>query len=199
MSYIENLGDALKQLADDLSSIKRPWLVGGSCGLLMQGVPLAEAPRDLDLYADADAVKEIHDVLKPYSTDEQVEDRSSIYYSILSHYKIGEVKVELVGDFQVTASDSVYQVNAALYYEQYAATHTLGSDTNKALVKLMPLEHELVFNVLRGRPDRYEAIAQVLVDRHGGATIALNELLSNNRFSEKVTMQLRQLLSGKKS
>lgn len=198
MSHIENLGDALRQLAEDLTGIGQPWLVGGSCGLLMQGVALAEAPHDLDVYADGEAARRIHAELRAYSTDEQTEDRSAIYYSILSHYQIGGVKVELVGDFQVTACDSVYRVDAARYYEQYAVTHTLSSERNSNAIKLMPLEHELVFNILRDRPDRYEAIARVMLERHGGPTRTLQELAVSNRLSDKVTKKLGQLLSGNK-
>lgn len=198
MSHIENLGDALRQLAEGLSGIGQPWLVGGSCGLLMQGVPLAEAPRDLDVYADGEAARCIHAALKAYSTDEQVEDRSAIYYSILSHYQIGEVKVELVGNFQVTACDSVYRVDAGRYYEQYAAAHSLSSERSSNAIKLMPLEHELVFNILRNRPDRYEAISRVMVERYGGATRALHELEASNRLSDMVKIKLVQLLSGTK-
>lgn len=196
MSYIENLGDALRQLANDLSAVQGPWLIGGSCGLLMQGVPLAEAPRDVDVYADADGVKDIHAILSRYSTDEQIEDRSPIYYSILSHYAIGEVNIELVGAFKVTACDSVYQVDAARYYDRYAASYSLNGEGSKACVKLMPLEHELLFNVLRNRQDRYEAIAKVMVDRYGGATKALEDMLAGNDISEQVKTKLKLLLAG---
>lgn len=194
MDYIDKLGEALRTLQTKLHNIEQPWLVGGSCGLLMQGVPIAEAPKDLDIYADMDGARRIHSLLSEYSVDEQQEDRSSIYYSLLSHYHINGIKVELVGGFQVTLRDSEYQVNAAFLSDGYAIKYSLNSGEGYAPIKLMPLEHELIFNVLRERPDRYEAIAKMIKSRHGGATNALEELIRQNSMDEAVISQINRLL-----
>ncbi|WP_282935640.1 hypothetical protein [Paenibacillus sp. RC67] len=194
MEYIDKLGDALRTLQIKLHDIEQPWLVGGSCGLLMQGVPIAEAPKDLDLYADPAGAKEIHGILAEYAIDEQVEDRSPIYYSLLSHYSINGIKVELVGGFQVTMRDSIYKVNAALLYDRYAMKYSLNAGEGYAPIKLMPLEHELIFNLLRERPDRYEAIAKVMLNRNGGTTHALKELILQNSIDEALTDQIHRLL-----
>lgn len=36
-----------------LNQVSIPWLLGGSCSLLLQDVKLAKPPRDIDIYADA--------------------------------------------------------------------------------------------------------------------------------------------------
>ncbi|WP_036745646.1 nucleotidyltransferase domain-containing protein [Paenibacillus sp. UNC451MF] len=194
MVYIDKLGDALRTLQAQLHDVEQPWLVGGSCGLLMQGVSIAEAPKDLDIYADPEGARIIHARLSEYSIDEQVEDRSSIYYSLLSHYNLDGIQVELVGGFQVTMRNSVYIVNAALLNDRFAMKYSLNSGGQLAPIKLMPLEHELIFNLLRNRPDRYEAIAKVISIRNIGTNQALEELIQQNSIDEAVIVQLRKLL-----
>ncbi|GMX65222.1 hypothetical protein Elgi_44920 [Paenibacillus elgii] len=171
------------------------WLVGGSTGLLLQGVQLAAQPRDLDLYADQRAAEDLHMALRRYATDEQTESETPIYRSMLSHYEMNGVKVELVGAFEVRAMDSEYRVEA----EYLARTHALAVPYSEGkTVRLMPLAHELVFNVLRDRPDRYEAIARVCQarepERH---RLALDDLMARNRFSGELSDRLRTLLDPK--
>ncbi|MCS7462458.1 hypothetical protein N0M98_20255 [Paenibacillus doosanensis] len=195
MEGIDKLGDALKMLLADLSRVEEPWLIGGSCGLLMQGVSLAQAPRDLDMYADRAGAAAIHSALLAYSVDEQQEDRSSMYCSVLSHYRLSGITLELVGDFEVTAHDSVYRVETDYLYKELAASYPLADSAGKPL-KLMPLEHELIFNLLRDRPDRYEAIARVMAGRYGGWTKALDQLVARNRLSDALVSRLQRLLQG---
>ncbi|GAA4843956.1 hypothetical protein GCM10023310_22380 [Paenibacillus vulneris] len=193
MDYIDKLGNALRTLQMQLHDIEQPWLVGGSCGLLMQGVPIAEAPKDLDVYADVEGARSIHRLLSEYSIDEQVEDRSSVYYSLLSHYSIHGIKVELVGGFEVTMRNSFYKVNAA-WLDRYAMKYTLNTHEGLAPVKLMPLEHELIFNLLRNRPDRFEPIAKVISTRIGSSSSIAEELLQQNHIDEEIVHQMNRLL-----
>lgn len=171
------------------------WLVGGSTGLLLQGVQLNALPRDLDLYADRRAAEDLHMALRRYATDDQTESETPIYRSILSHYEMNGVKVELVGAFEVRAMDSEYCVEA----EYLARTHALAMPFGKGeTVRLMPLAHELVFNVLRDRPDRYEAIARVCRAREPERHMrALDDLMARNRFSGDLADRLRTLLDPK--
>jgi hypothetical protein len=198
MQQLDRLGDALKQVVVSLRGVKAPWLVGGSCGLLLHGVALAAPPRDLDLYADANGVKELHQALAAFSVDDQVEDQSAIYRSILSHYSINGVKVELVGGFEVRADGSTYKVEADLLSRKYADSIELLADdtagTAMEPIKLMPLEHELIFNLLRSRPDRYEPIAAVMRGRQALMTKTMEALILRNVFSKSLIDVLNKLL-----
>ncbi|WP_133253929.1 nucleotidyltransferase domain-containing protein [Paenibacillus xerothermodurans] len=193
---------ALGQAEHLLRNVSDPWLLGGSCGLLLQGVPLQKTPRDLDLYADVSGAKEIHDRLSAYSIDEPVDDESGIYRSVLSHYDIHGIIVELVSGFEVIAFDSCYKVEAAFLHSYHAHELVLtdalssGEQDSPAPVRLkvMPLEHELLFNILRDRPDRYTAIAEELRERKGGVTPAMRDLLARNAISGKVQQKVRDLL-----
>ncbi|CAG7641304.1 hypothetical protein ACFQI7_11805 [Paenibacillus allorhizosphaerae] len=190
----ESLLAALKTIREQ-SGGHRPltWLVGGSTGLMLQGVSLAAPPRDLDLYIDREQAAEMHEALKPYAVDEQAESETALYRSILSHYDIGGVKVELVGAFEVRALESEYKVEAA-YLSQLQAPWL--TQPGLESVRIMPLMHELIFNVLRARPDRYEAIAD-LCRRQDTAIhrLMLERLASRNRFSAALTDTLERLLN----
>ncbi|NOU97567.1 hypothetical protein GC093_30725 [Paenibacillus sp. LMG 31456] len=199
-SSINKLIEVLRQVQLSLRGVKEPWLVGGSCGLLLHGVPLHAAPRDLDLYTDSLGATEIHKVLLPYSIDHQIEDQSGIYKSILSHYEINGIHVELVGEFEVTALGSIYKVEAAFLAEAPSleiGEVLLNNQDAEALIpalNVMPLEHELLFNVLRNRPDRYEAIAVVLRNRNAELTPIMRELIERNSLDDAVIAQLKELL-----
>lgn len=181
---------ALRQLGEVLGHYQLQWVVGGSCGILLQDVGLVSDPRDLDVYADESQIHLIHEVLKNYTIDAPSFSETDIYRSILSHYRLGEIVVELVGDFQIRSMESNYRVHISEGLLAYARTVRIGDVT----IMLMPLAHELVFNVLRDRSDRYEAIAHTIrldLDHH---LPALTYILSNNVFHPSVLDKLDQLI-----
>jgi hypothetical protein len=199
---MDNLSNALRQVQLCLRDVKEPWLVGGSCGLLLQGVPLQATPRDLDLYTDSQEAALIHQALSDYSIDAQIEDESGIYKSVLSHYEVCGIRVELVGGFEVAALNSLYKVEAAFLAKSNLLEIDLPVRDNEGsmaavpvpALKLMPLEHELLFNLMRSRPDRYEAIAPVMRSRHVGLTKTMSELIQRNTLDEALIFLIMQLL-----
>ncbi|TXK76581.1 nucleotidyltransferase family protein, partial [Paenibacillus sp. N3.4] len=156
MIWLQPLLPAITSLHTHL--LKAPgarWLIGGSCGLLMHHVEIGRSPRDLDIYVDNNDVAPVHTALQEYAVDSPVFSQTPIYSSILSHYLLNGIPIELVGDFHIEAISSNYQVEIAYLWESHCHTYKIG----KHEVKVMPLAHELIFNLLRGRSDRYEAIA----------------------------------------
>ncbi|MBA2942267.1 hypothetical protein HZF08_28755 [Paenibacillus sp. CGMCC 1.16610] len=168
------------------------WLIGGSCGLLMQNVDIGRSPRDLDIYVDKNDVSAIHASLQDYSVDTPVYSQTNIYASILSHYQIHGDAVEVVGDFKVQALDSSYQVEAAYLWENHS--HTAMIDSLE--VKVMPLAHELLFNLLRKRPDRYEAILKTMRAAPELHMPALHALLQRNSWGLAFEHKLEELLDS---
>ncbi|MFC9709960.1 hypothetical protein ACFTRD_17610 [Paenibacillus sp. NPDC056933] len=137
------------------------WLLGGSCGLLLQQVELQQAPRDIDIYADITAAKMLHKSAPGVGLDEPVVDRTGPYASLLSHYQVGNCALELVGGFEVWSRKSWYRTEIEHVLVKYAPEAMVGGYT----VRLMPLAHELLFNLMRGRADRYEPIARQIRQR----------------------------------
>jgi hypothetical protein len=169
------------------------WLIGGSCGLLMQNVDIGRSPRDLDIYVDRNDVSAIHSSLQDYSVDTPVYSQTSIYASILSHYQIHGDAVEVVGDFKVQALDSFYQVEAAYLWEDHSYTAVIGNHE----VKVMPLAHELLFNLMRNRPDRYEAIYHTMIAAPELHMPTLNALLQRNSWGLAFEKRLGELIDSR--
>jgi hypothetical protein len=187
---LEELENALAALQALLKGSKGDWLVGGSCGLIMQGIELAEPPRDLDIYADLLTAKTMYKQLKAYAEDQFQESTTEIYHSYLSHYTIEEVPVELVGNFQVRSKGTNYKVKISSSLLAHSSVVYLG----EAPIRLMPLAHELVFNMLRNREDRYLAVAALMKERLELTMPALNEIIRNNSFSSEHINKLSELL-----
>lgn len=168
------------------------WLIGGSCGLLFQNVDIGRSPRDLDIYVDDSDVIAVHTSLLEYSVDAPIYSETPIYASILSHYYIGGNAVEVVGDFRVNALHSSYQVEASYLWENHS--HSVMIDEQE--VKMMPLAHELLFNLLRNRPDRYEAIARTMKAFPEMHMQALSDLMQRNRWGSELERKLEQLIDS---
>ncbi|MFF2908095.1 hypothetical protein [Paenibacillus sp. NPDC057934] len=173
---------ALRSVADllDFTWEDNPpiWMLGGSCGLLLHGVALGRMPQDIDLYADMGAAEQLHEAMSAYAVDNPEEDRSNGCYSLLSHYRIGEMSVELVCGFRMYRGLSRYSVETfrLLPHTPLQVFPEIG------MMRLMPLAHELVFNILRGRVDRYKAISSVMKMDMSRHFPPLQELIQHHQW-----------------
>ncbi|HZG85231.1 nucleotidyltransferase domain-containing protein [Paenibacillus sp.] len=184
------LAHAIRTAAASWSSVPAPWLVGGSCGLALHDVPLGATPRDVDIYIDAEGAAAFHDALRDYASDEQHYSETERYRSTLSHYDIGGVTVELVAGFEVRAAGADYRIAIAGAMERHALRAEVGGEP----VGVMPLAHELAFNLLRGREDRYEAIAAAMRADPAAHLPALRDIVADNRFDAAWRGRLTELL-----
>jgi hypothetical protein len=186
---LENL-QAIEFIHTQLQAKHVTWLVGGSCGLLLQEVAIEKLPRDLDIYVDAKDAAVVYKALESYSTDQLVQSQTDIYTSFLSHFRILNVPVEVVGGFEVQDDQSHYQVEVNDFLDSFGATY----DTGNCRFGLMPLAHELVFNMLRQRPDRYQEIAKIMRTNPDQYLTPLNKILERNSFSAGFIKKLNELL-----
>ncbi len=153
------------------------WVVGGSAGLALRGLALQQPPRDLDIYADEADAQAIHRLLEPYAVDCQQESRTERYRSILSHYEIEGVPVELVGGFEVRAHGSFYRI------EVQELLIPFGLVTAGSPIRIAPLAHELWFNVLRDREDRLQQIGGAMARMHKLHYPAFEEIVRRNALA----------------
>lgn len=167
------------------------WMLGGSSSLLLQGVELTDPPNDIDIYADFEVAKQLHHMASIYSVDEQRLDRSGLYTSLLSHYQIEQASVELSGGFEVCASESLYRTDID-FLLPYANTYIV-PQTGESIY-LTPLCHELLFNILRRRADRYEPIAKKMNDNVEAHMPLLRKLIARNVWSEEILKQLESVM-----
>ncbi|MFC5467785.1 nucleotidyltransferase domain-containing protein [Cohnella suwonensis] len=187
MNDAESSEAALAKLSELLEASGARWVVGGSTGLALRGAELGRAPRDVDLYADGRDVRPIHERLAGFAIDVPAEDETDKYRSILSHYDLHGTIVELVGQFRVAARDSVYETEVSDFLFPSGDEVRLEGRS----VVLVPLAHELVFNLLRDRRDRAEATGALMAADPERHRPLLERLLERNRISEEIVALAR--------
>jgi len=175
----DSIRRALAIIAEAAESTGAVWLVGGSAGLMLRGLKLDKPPGDLDLYADSADATLLHQALASYSTDEQQINISGIYRSELSHYDIAGVSVELVGGFVVTAGLDRYQVEVREVLQPLREVFSYAGRS----MGVVPLAHEMWFNLLRGRNDRVELIAAAVQSERDQHQAAFEQIESRNALS----------------
>ncbi|WP_206107071.1 hypothetical protein [Paenibacillus favisporus] len=184
------LQQALHDASHALWQTSSCWLIGGSCGLLLQDVHLDKPPRDIDIYADSASVSELHYALSGRAVDQPVLSVTDQYRSVLSHYKWSRYTLELVGGFEVQAEGSHYKVEI----NRRLAPAGVHAKLHSIRIPLMPLSHELLFNVLRNREDRYTAIAAAMRADLQAHLPLLEDLLTDNAFQSEHIQIISQLL-----
>lgn len=171
------------------------WVVGGSAGLLLQGLPLS--PNDVDIYCDDEDIASLHNALREFAIDEPECSTTAIYRSRLAHYRIEGLVVELVGGFRVCAMGCSYSIKVKELLIPYAQLVQLPEA--REYVPVVPLAHELLFNVLRERCDRITPIVAMMerdVKRH---LPALEALEKDNAIPDVMRVCIRELIQGRKA
>jgi hypothetical protein len=173
---------ALSRIAELLQGCEARWVVGGSTGLAMRGAVLETAPRDLDIYADEDDIPALHNSLRSYVVDSPTVSETDRYRSILSHYSVGGTVAELVGGFRIAALNSEYKTEVS------NVLHAGGDrmETRGHPYTLVPLGHELIFNLLRERTDRVSLVGAMIARDPGRHMPILLKLLERNRITSEM-------------
>lgn len=195
-SLSHSLENSIRHLTEACPPGALPWMLGGSCGLVLQGVDIEREPRDIDLYADEAEAGSLHRAWGAWSMDEPEWSVTDRYRSLLSHYRHDRVTAELVGSFTVTTPECRYETVIVEGLWPVGPEHALGRHT----IRLMPLAHELVFNLLREREDRTEAIMRVMnrePDKHVEAMRAVwNRCQAAPLFAERLFKLCPQVMAG---
>ncbi|WP_151734465.1 hypothetical protein [Paenibacillus tengchongensis] len=161
LSYsVTNALGLLVQSLDRCNSEEVPaWLLGGSCGQLLQGVVLDKGPRDIDLYSDLADAGRLRACMARFAADEEpLADDSGGCFSLRSRFSIGGAKVELVSGFTIGWAQGSYPVYIRRLLPYANAPHVPGIGG----VPLLPLAQEWVCCRLRGRQERALRIAEAM-------------------------------------
>jgi hypothetical protein len=183
---------AVSLLAEKLRGCEARWVVGGSTGLSMRGASLERPPRDLDVYADRSSVPILFARLSEFAVDGPAQNETERYSSILSHYNMQNTIVELVGQFRVRALQSDYMTEVDDVLFPNADIHKM----NGYEVRLVPLAHELIFNLLRERMDRAAIVGHLIANDPAHHLPLLHTLLEKNKISSKVAQHALSLAGG---
>lgn len=174
--------EALAELAALLGSEEVVYVIGGSTGLALRGAELGRPPRDLDVYVDEEDVGDVHRLLRPYALDAPESSVTERYRSTLSHYRIAGAMVELVGGFRVSARESVYKTEVREVL--HPGCDLIGLEGTG--LPVVPLGHELIFNLLRERLDRAEIAGKLIAASPEKHVPKLRLLLDRNRLAPEI-------------
>lgn len=166
------------------------WLLGGSCGLLLHGVSLDAAPRDIDLYADLGDAQVLHEALSRYAVSGPEEDYSRGCFSLRSRYAVEHISVELVCGFRIGYGSWQYSADI----KRLLAYAPVQDFAGIGLLRLMPAAHELIFNILRGRAERCCRIAAYLRQDLSVHLPLLHSLILDNGLDLSFQLKLDELL-----
>lgn len=75
------------------------WVLSGSVSLAIQGVDV-QPQDDIDILTDENGSKKIYILLNEYCIQEPVYSTTNKYQSYFGVYKINNIQVEVMGDFQ---------------------------------------------------------------------------------------------------
>jgi hypothetical protein len=187
MYDMDNIKLAISIIGNACKHNDVPWLLGGSVGLLLQGVPLQAKPRDIDLYTDTPYIEILFNQLSKYAAVPPHYSETGNYSSTLCRLEISTVPVEVVGSLTMKVDDSTYETRIAPLYACKLSSEMDG-------VALMPLTHELIFNYLRNRPDRYLPIARKMRDHLPNHLNLFHEIVGMNLLQINVKDDLMKLL-----
>ncbi|TVX92874.1 hypothetical protein [Paenibacillus agilis] len=185
----ETMAHAIEWLASH-SNESSKWMIGGSCSLLLQGVELLAPPNDIDVFADQGDAEVLHQLWRSKSTDDAAWNETEMYRSLLSHYEINCYSVELVGQFNIKNEWCSYQMEVRSGLWQYAPSAIVGAQS----IRLTPLIHELLFNMLRGRAERVDAIAAAIRCNPQEHVKVLANVLSRCEPSSSAYMNIQHVL-----
>ncbi|MGM0880480.1 MAG: nucleotidyltransferase domain-containing protein [Bacillota bacterium] len=197
MTEMKHIQKALATVIHATESKPSKWVVGGSAGLMLRGIPLSAAPRDLDIYCDDEDMYSIFQSLREFAVDEPTVSVTGMYRSRLCHFHIHNVQVELVGGFQVKASGCHYATAVRELLIPYGKRIKLSGTSQSVYVA--PLAHELCFNMLRGRSDRVQLIVQAFAEAPEIHTGALQAIELGNAFTEPVKCSIHRLINEREA
>jgi hypothetical protein len=100
------------------------------------------------------------------------------------------ITVELVGDFLVRDQGSLYGVEVENWARRFGPWVSVGGGD----IRVMPLAHEFVFNLLRERHDRIEAIVKVMRENPTYHQHILRDLLRRQKISEELVASMENWL-----
>src|SRR4030042_329572 len=97
----------LQQIHDRLKGREIRWTVVGSMGLALRGLPLE--PHDIDIMSDDIGAYEIERVLSEFVKKPVYLRESDTLRSHFGELEIDGVKVEIMGDLRIRASDGTWE------------------------------------------------------------------------------------------
>ena len=141
-------------ILDKLAPTTINWVLTGSAGLLLQGVPVSV--HDIDLQCDAQGAYFIENILTAYVIEPVAFRPSAQIRSHFGRLKIAGITVEIMGDMQKLLPDGTWEDPLNL------ASLRFWLNWQGRNVPVLPLEIEAQAYRLMGRIEKAKLIEQTL-------------------------------------
>lgn len=122
------------------------WVVTGSLGMALHGVPLEV--HDIDLQTDRDGAFQIQEIFKGNMVAPLTIRSSDRLQSYFGSFQIDGIKIEIMGDLQHRSADQGWEEPVKV------TEHREWLECGEITVPVMPLEYEVVAYSKMGRFER---------------------------------------------
>ncbi|MCS7285787.1 MAG: ribonuclease III [Anaerolineae bacterium] len=174
---------SLLQLLPFLEKLHR-WALAGSVALALYGLPLT--PHDIDLVTDRRGARALSSNLGEFTLSPLRWKENEHFASLLAQFKVEGVRVEVIGDLKVKGEKSLISFN--LWPHVRVLPFVWGK------VNVVPLEWQLVVNIVAGKGEKAEMIARHLRSE-GYDEALLGKILRSRAVTRAVREEVRSLLS----
>lgn len=151
----------LRHVVNRLHGSPVAWVVTGSLGIALQGVPVAV--HDMDIQTDERGAYEIERRLAEFVVQPVRYKESERIRSHLGALEIDGVKVELMGDVQKLLADGSWEESGSI------ERHRRWVELDEMRVGVLALEYEYEAYLRLGRRDKVELLGEWLRRKGGGA------------------------------
>lgn len=149
---------AIRLICEVLCKENIPWVLGGSTALLLRGVRLQSQPRDIDIFTNREGANKINKLFGRYEVAKVMYRENHKYASYFGFFSIYGIRVEVIADLTIRGNGTLYY----LHIDQSVISKAKGVIVNGYAVKLLPLEEQLVSNMVKGNYDRVFQILEYL-------------------------------------
>ncbi|MDP9237636.1 MAG: hypothetical protein M3P30_09635 [Chloroflexota bacterium] len=181
----------LRCIIPSMFKAQEPWALMGSTASVLQGLD-GYSPPDIDLvttmngaYIMEGCVGNWGATVRPVSYSV-----SPPYASHFGIFEVADVKVEVMGDLIMKCDDGM--INATDHFARWSDKVKL-VHVEEYHVPVVPLEWQLVANVLLRRPERSQPIAELLL-RRGYDLQYLEAILADAQNGERTIRSVREML-----
>ena len=170
---------------------QQPWAVMGSTASVLQGI-CNYTPPDIDLVTTRDGAYIMSGSIGGLgATMRQVGySESDRYASHFGIFEVADVKVEVMGDLVIRVADGV--IDATQHFARWSDKVRL-IHFEEHHIPVVPLEWQLVANVLLSRPERSTGIADYLL-QHGFDRAYLDALLLDKGYGARTIATVRETM-----
>ena len=154
--------DVLRQIHDRLNDGSVNWVVTGSLGFALQGIPVV--PDDIDIQTDGPGAYEIERRFPEAVADEVAFSASDRIRSHFGSLEIDGVRVEIMGDIEKRDANGAWGAAVDLQ------THRRLADFEGMTIPVLSLEYECEAYMKLGRTERAGMLRRWLDRRPGPAS-----------------------------